>query len=121
MSIPPPTRLRFLDEAKTVLVAEWRDGHVSAYPLAYLRGWCPCAECQGHSGKHRFVPPVAEPKLAAIVPVGAYAIQLGWSDGHGTGIHPFAALREACPCAACGGPTEGTPDDVAGLCAQSNS
>lgn len=113
--VPPPHRFRFLDEEKSILVADWRDGHVSAYPLRYLRGWCPCAECQGHSGSHHFVPQ-GVPTLAAIVPVGSYAIQLGWSDGHSTGIHPFSALRDMCPCAECGGAIEGTPTDVASLC-----
>ena len=26
--------------------------------------------------------------------VGRYAIQIEWSDGHGSGIYPFARLRE---------------------------
>ena len=26
--------------------------------------------------------------------VGRYALQIDWSDGHSTGIYPFARLRE---------------------------
>ena len=26
--------------------------------------------------------------------VGRYAIQIEWSDGHGSGIYPFSRLRE---------------------------
>lgn len=115
-SVPAPHRFRFLDDAKTILVADWRDGHASAYPLSYLRGWCPCAECQGHAATQRFVPATVN-TLAAIVPVGSYAIQLGWSDGHATGIHPFAALRGMCPCETCGGALEGTPADIVATCA----
>jgi DUF971 family protein len=29
-----------------------------------------------------------------IEPVGRYAIQIDWSDGHSTGIYPFRRLRE---------------------------
>ena len=117
--VQPPHRFRFLDAEKTVLVADWRDGHVSAYPLRYLRGWCGCAECQGHAHEHRFVP-AASAILAAIVPVGSYAVQFAWSDGHSTGIHPFAAMRATCPCASCGGARAGTPQDVAALCLDVN-
>jgi DUF971 family protein len=28
-----------------------------------------------------------------IEPVGRYAIQIAWSDGHGSGIYPFRRLR----------------------------
>ena len=31
---------------------------------------------------------------ARIEPVGRYAIQIHWSDGHETGIYPFRRLRE---------------------------
>lgn len=110
---PPPRRVRFADDERTTLVVEWREGHESAYPLDYLRGWCTCAECQGHAGTHRFVASPAPRTLTAITAVGAYAIQLAWDDGHATGIYPFDALRSWCPCAECGGAREGTPDDVA--------
>ena len=26
----------------------WSDGHSAEFADAYLRGWCPCALCQGH-------------------------------------------------------------------------
>jgi DUF971 family protein len=31
--------------------------------------------------------------------VGAYAINIKFADGHGTGIYTWTYLREACPCA----------------------
>jgi DUF971 family protein len=33
--------------------------------------------------------------------VGAYAVQIVWSDGHDTGIHSFESLRRSCPCPEC--------------------
>ncbi|OFV88732.1 MAG: hypothetical protein A3J75_02420, partial [Acidobacteria bacterium RBG_16_68_9] len=75
----------------------WNDGHVSEYPLAYLRGWCPCAVCQGHGGRRRYVDaPMAD--LTSIAVVGTYALNLNWSDGHDTGIYSYRYLRELCPC-----------------------
>ncbi|HMI92672.1 MAG TPA: DUF971 domain-containing protein, partial [Polyangiales bacterium] len=33
----------------------FEDGHEGVYPHELLRGYCPCAQCQGHSGPIRFV------------------------------------------------------------------
>ena len=75
----------------------WSDGHLSRYPWAYLRGWCPCAGCQGHGTTRRFVP-VKNARLARVFAVGRYALSLRWEDGHETGIYSYAYLRELCPC-----------------------
>lgn len=81
----------------------WSDGHVAEYDYGYLRGWCPCAGCQGHSGlKIRYQPPAKPVTAESIKPVGNYAISIAWSDGHGTGIYRFDFLREICPCGRCG-------------------
>jgi DUF971 family protein len=107
----PPERVRFGDDAKTLLAVDWRDGHVSTYPLAYLRGWCPCAGCQGHGAVHSFHAGGAA-RLTSLRQVGAYALGLAFEDGHHDGIYTWERLREMCPCPACGGPLAGTPDGV---------
>lgn len=82
----------------------WSDGHAAEYDYDYLRGWCPCALCQGHSAfKIRYQPPARPVTAESIQPVGNYAISIVWSDGHGTGIYRFDFLREICPCERCGG------------------
>jgi DUF971 family protein len=82
----------------------WSDGHSAEYDYTYLRGWCPCAMCQGHSGATIRYHPAAGPVTAeSIQPVGNYAISIAWSDGHSTGIYRFEFLREVCPCPACAG------------------
>lgn len=108
----PPERVRFADEEKTVLAIDWRDGHASAYPLDYLRGWCPCAVCQGHGPGTSFSTGGAT-SLAGLRHVGSYALGLSWQGGHDSGIYTWARLRELCPCEACGGPVDGTPEVVA--------
>jgi len=40
-------------------------------------------------------------RIQRLVPVGAYAVQIVWSDGHDTGIYAFESLRKACPCKEC--------------------
>ena len=88
--------------AERTLRLTWEDGHQADFPFEYLRGWCPCAMCQGHSSmKMAFHPPAGAVEPTAIVPVGNYAIAITWSDGHSTGIYRFEFLREICPCPSC--------------------
>jgi DUF971 family protein len=97
---PQPIEVRRLADQRQVLIA-WSDGHASTYPYAHLRGWCPCALCQGHSGEKRFVHGNSD--LEKIEPVGRYALTFTWGDGHETGIYSYTYLRQLCPCADCAG------------------
>jgi len=96
---PTPTEVRRERDERRVRLS-WSDAHVGVYPFAYLRGWCPCAACQGHGGGRRYVQ-AANTDLEEIVLVGNYALQLRWGDGHESGIYTFRYLRDLCPCAAC--------------------
>ena len=92
---------------------DWMDGHHSDYSLAYLRDECPCATCTGAHGtppeKTNYSKPDPSPfkmftptlKMLRVEEVGAYAIQIQWSDGHGSGIYSFDYLRKICSCAEC--------------------
>ena len=96
-----PVEVRRLRDLKRLRI-DWDSGHVSEYPFAYLRGWCPCAGCQGHAGERRYVH-AADPDLVNVSVVGRYALNLEWGDGHQTGIYTYRYLRELCPCEECGG------------------
>ena len=101
MSAPVPTEIRRLPEAGRLRIS-WNDGHVGEYGYDYLRGYCPCAACQGHSVKEiEFQPPAAPVSATTIEPVGNYAISILWSDSHATGIYRFDFLRDICPCGEC--------------------
>ncbi len=82
----------------------WSDDHAGEYPFAYLRGWCPCAGCQGHGGDKRYIH-AGNTDLDKISVVGNYALQFHWGDGHETGIYTYRYLRELCPCDACSSAT----------------
>jgi DUF971 family protein len=86
----PALIIPLMDE--TALRILWDDDQISTYPFSYLRGWCPCASCQGHGGEHHFIK-VENPQLESISPVGNYALNLRWGDGHDTGIYSFEYLR----------------------------
>jgi DUF971 family protein len=78
--------------ARTTEIA-WADGARSVYPNDLLRGYCPCARCQGHGGHIGFVPG-GNSELRELELVGNYALKLLWGDGHDTGIYTFRYLRE---------------------------
>ena len=44
------------------------------------------------------MPPAKPVTAESIKPVGNYAISIGFSDGHGTGIYRYEFLREIFPC-----------------------
>ena len=97
-----PVELRAPHSARSMEI-DFADGHKAVYPHDILRGYCPCALCQGHQGPVRFVP-VSDPgnlELTDIAEVGDYALRLTWADGHATGIYTFSFLRELCSCEQC--------------------
>jgi DUF971 family protein len=75
-----------------VFEISWADHQTHRIPHRILRGYCPCAGCQGHGGTTRFHD-AGDPELRDIGQVGNYALELGWGDGHSTGIYTFAFLR----------------------------
>lgn len=87
----------------------WADGHLSRYTFPYLREHCPCAMCNDERdkksklGKSADLLPMYKPRVTAksAKPVGNYAVQIEYSDGHATGIYSFTHLREICPCETC--------------------
>jgi DUF971 family protein len=97
--------VKFQRTGATELSLTWDDGHVSRYTLEQLRDLCPCAGCQGETViMHAYVPPPPDRTvpgrytLLGIQPVGSYAVQLQWGDGHETGIYSWEHLLKHCPC-----------------------
>jgi DUF971 family protein len=85
-------------EGARVLEIAWSDGSRSVVSHRVLRGFCPCAVCQGHQGPVQWVDATdaLAPSALALVDlfeVGSYALGLAWGDGHRTGIYRFAFLK----------------------------
>lgn len=92
MSRPHPTHVE-LNSSARLLTIQWSDGVQTDFALKYLRGWCPCATCQGHFAlKKVFIE--ADATLMDVEPVGTYAMKLTWLDGHNSGIYSFEYLRQ---------------------------
>lgn len=74
----------------------WQDGKKLALDDRGLRLACPCAMCvDENTGKKLLVPSMVPMDVQPMVieTVGAYALRISWSDGHGTGLYSFETLR----------------------------
>ena len=84
------------------LAIRWGDGRESLLDVRDLRLACGCAVCVDEwTGEERLDPGSVPEEVAprSIQPVGRYAIQIDWSDGHQSGIYPFERLRALDPSA----------------------
>lgn len=76
------------------LTITWDDGSSSSYPVPYLRAWCPCAVCQGHTNRVAFRRAPDSTSIAKLWEVGAYALGVRFDDGHNDGIYTWEWLRK---------------------------
>jgi DUF971 family protein len=60
----------------------------------HLRNQCRCAACKQLALQGTPVIATADTQLTNASPVGSYAVQLHFSDGHERGIYPWRYLRE---------------------------
>lgn len=88
-----PTDITLHQKSK-VLEVVFEDGVAYNLPLEYLRVYSPSAEVRGHGGPMQLVTGKKDVGVDKIEPVGNYAIQLHFDDGHNTGIFSWQTLRE---------------------------
>ena len=109
-----PTDVKIRVSSGEGLDIAWSDGHSSHYDFVYLREMCPCATCSDERRKKQEAPfqntaqignalPMFKPKprARAAKTVGNYALQIDFTDGHGSGIYSYDFLRTICPCKEC--------------------
>ena len=86
---PFPTEIK-LHQASRVLEIAFSDGKRFRLPYEFLRVYSPSAEVRGH-GPGQEVLQVGKKniEITAIEPVGSYAVQPVFSDGHDTGIYSW--------------------------------
>ena len=99
-----PTALRREGDGLRI---DWANGASTFTAWRTLRKACPCASCTEDGKKppdpFRVLTPqeaaAGPPAPSAMRPVGRYAYQIEWNDGHDTGIYPFTMLRALAPSA----------------------
>lgn len=93
---PWPTELKVREAGRRLDVA-FDTGARFEIPAGLLRVMTPSAEARGHG------PPDASPKpialdasgvaIAAVTPIGRYAVRIAFDDGHDSGLYTWAALH----------------------------
>ena len=113
MAVTPEKVRVLLTEGKGMQI-DWADGHKSMWSFAWLRAACPCATCEEERKADGRAPGQPRPRPAELLPmysppakpasaqpVGRYAIQFNWLDGHASGIYSWDYLRRNCQCPEC--------------------
>lgn len=87
--------MRFMEgdiELGAVVTLRWKGGRVQRLAAPFLRAECPCENC-------KLAPIDLEPAMfpglecVEATPVGRYALQLRFSDGHAHGAFAFDRLQ----------------------------
>jgi len=93
-SVPQPTEIRLHQKSRLLEIA-FADGASFRLPCEFLRVYSPSAEVRGHGpGQEVLQVGKKDVEITRIDPVGSYAIQLAFSDGHDTGIYSWDLLYD---------------------------
>jgi DUF971 family protein len=94
MASPNPVEIK-LHQTSQVLEISYADGKSFRLTAEFLRVHSPSAEVRGHGpGQEVLQTGKKNVKIVAVEPVGQYAIQLRFSDGHDTGIYSWDLLYD---------------------------
>lgn len=94
MALPTPTEIK-LHQASRKMEIAFADGARFELPFEYLRVYSPSAEVRGHGpGQETLQVGKREVTISAAEPVGHYALNLFFSDGHDSGIYSWEYLYE---------------------------
>ena len=95
-------------QGDSAIVIVWSDGRETPWTAVQLRDRCPCATCRekkrgeqekrAEKGKLNVLPVLTNAEtrplsIESMKPVGAYAYNIAFSDGHSSGIFAMALLR----------------------------
>lgn len=93
-SVPLPTEIK-LHQKSRVLEIAFADGATFRLPCEFLRVYSPSAEVRGHGpGQEVLQTGKKDVEISRVEPVGQYAVQLYFSDGHDTGIYSWDLLYD---------------------------
>jgi DUF971 family protein len=93
-STPAPTEIK-LHQKSRLMELTYADGKRFELSYEFLRVNSPSAEVRGHGpGQEVLQTGKKNVEIVSVEPVGAYAIQPTFSDGHDTGIYSWDYLYE---------------------------
>ncbi|KAA5541100.1 DUF971 domain-containing protein [Roseiconus nitratireducens] len=96
-------------DGEAAIVIQWSDGTSTRWTASELRKVCPCATCRerkrsDQKGSESPATSLGLPVLSAaearpltiasMRPVGSYAYNIAFSDGHSSGLFPLAMLHD---------------------------
>jgi len=89
-----PTEIKLHQQSRVLEIA-FDDGRSFRLPYEYLRVFSPSAEVRGHGpGQEVLQVGKKDVEIRQVEPVGSYAIQPTFSDGHATGIYSWEYLYQ---------------------------
>lgn len=89
---PIPTEIKLHQQSRTLELA-YESGERFELSCEFLRVFTPSAEARGHGpGQETIQTGKRNVTIQSIEPVGAYALQFVFSDGHDTGIYSWDLL-----------------------------
>ena len=93
-STPLPTEIK-LHQKSGILEIAFGDGKSFKFSCEFLRVFSPSAEVRGHGpGQEVLQVGKKDVTITRVEPVGNYAVQLAFSDGHDTGIYSWDLLYD---------------------------
>jgi DUF971 family protein len=89
-----PTEIKLHQKSRVMEIA-FSDGRDFRLPYEFLRVYSPSAEVRGHGpGQEVLQTGKRTVEIRSLEPVGSYAVQPVFSDGHSTGIYSWDYLYE---------------------------
>ena len=84
-----------LDNDKKTMLAIFSDDNQFSFSFEFLRVYSPSAEVRGHTEEESVLQTGKKNvMIQEVEPVGHYAIQITFDDGHKTGLYTFEWLYE---------------------------
>jgi DUF971 family protein len=98
-------------DGEAAIVISWTDGRTTRWTASELRSRCPCATCRekkraaeregdaAESSQPAGLPVLSAAEarplsITSMRPVGSYAYNIGFSDGHSSGLFQMGLLYE---------------------------
>lgn len=89
---PRPNEIKLHQQSRLMEIS-FVDGKIFKFSFEFLRVYSPSAEVRGHGpGQEILQTGKQDVNINHIDPVGSYAIQLNFSDGHNTGLYSWDLL-----------------------------